>query len=102
MVRKNRTPGENARREKIRELLQMTNTGNMDDIQDLFKEAISEFMENTVTKREKLSKSRTVIRKLSFPLGATPPILCLWRCNFCAAGKVIFIDYSGTKCVTLR
>ena len=34
----NRTPEENARREKIRELLQMTNIGSMDDIQNLFKE----------------------------------------------------------------
>ena len=46
MARKNRTPEENARREKIRELLQMSNIGSMDDIQSLFKEAISEFMEN--------------------------------------------------------
>ena len=46
MTRKNRTPEENARREKIRELLQMANIGSMDDIQSLFKEAISEFMEN--------------------------------------------------------
>ena len=46
MARKNRTPEENARREKIRELLQMTNIGSMDDIQNLFKETISEFMEN--------------------------------------------------------
>ena len=37
---------ENARREKIRELLQMANIGNMDDIQNLFKETIAEFMEN--------------------------------------------------------
>mgnify|MGYP001534131936 CR=1 FL=1 len=46
MARKNRPPEENARREKIRELLQMANIGSMDDIQSLFKEAISEFMEN--------------------------------------------------------
>lgn len=46
MARKNRTPEENARREKIRELLQMTNIGSMDDIQNLFKETIAEFMEN--------------------------------------------------------
>ena len=31
MARKNRTPEENARREKIRELLQMANIGSMDD-----------------------------------------------------------------------
>ena len=41
MARKNRTPEENARREKIRELLQMANIGSMDDIQNLFKETIA-------------------------------------------------------------
>ena len=46
MARKNRSPEENARREKIRELLQMANIGSMDDIQNLFKETIAEFMEN--------------------------------------------------------
>ena len=46
MAKKNRTPEEKARREKIRELLQMTNIGSMDDIQNLFKETIAEFMEN--------------------------------------------------------
>ena len=43
MSRKNRSPEEKARRAKIRELLQMA---NIDDIQDLFKETIAEFMEN--------------------------------------------------------
>lgn len=43
---KNRTLEENARREKIRELLQMANIGSMNDIQNLFKETIAEFMEN--------------------------------------------------------
>ena len=46
MVRKNRTPEENERRAKIRELLQMGNISSMDDIQSLFKETIAEFMEN--------------------------------------------------------
>lgn len=46
MARKKRTPEENARREKIGELLQMANIGSMDDIQSLFKETIAEFMEN--------------------------------------------------------
>ena len=46
MARKNRTPEEKARREKIRELLQMANIGSMDDIQNLFKETIAEFMED--------------------------------------------------------
>ena len=46
MARKKRTPKENARREKIRELLRLANIGSMDDIQSLFKETIAEFMEN--------------------------------------------------------
>ena len=46
MARKNRTPKENARRKKSRELLQMANIGSTDDIQNLFKETIAEFMEN--------------------------------------------------------
>ena len=44
-VRK-RTPEENARRAKIRELLEMSNITSMDDIQNLFKETIAEFMED--------------------------------------------------------
>lgn len=35
-----------ARRAKIRELLQMANIDSMDDIQNLFRETIAEFMEN--------------------------------------------------------
>ena len=46
MSRKNRTPEENARRENIRELLQMANIVSMDEIQNLFNETIAEFMEN--------------------------------------------------------
>ena len=46
MSRKNRSPEEKARRAKIRELLQMANIDSMDDIQNLFKETIAEFMEN--------------------------------------------------------
>ncbi len=46
MSRKNRTLGKNARRKKIRELLKMENTGSVDDIRNLFKEIIAEFMEN--------------------------------------------------------
>ena len=44
--RSKRTPEEKARREKIRELLQLSNIGSMEDIQSLFKETIAEFMEN--------------------------------------------------------
>jgi len=46
MTRRNRTPEENERRARIRELLQTANIGSMKDIQELFKEAIAEFMEN--------------------------------------------------------
>ncbi|WP_312613333.1 IS256 family transposase [Oscillibacter sp.] len=46
MARKNRSPEENERRAKIRELLQVSNISSMDDIQNLFKETIAEFMEN--------------------------------------------------------
>ena len=42
MARKNRSPEENERRAKIRELLQVSNISSMDDIQDLFKETIAE------------------------------------------------------------
>ena len=44
--RKNRSPEEQARRAKIRELLQAGNINSMEDIQNLFKETIAEFMEN--------------------------------------------------------
>ena len=37
MARKNRTPEEKARREKIRELLQMANIGSMEDIRAYLK-----------------------------------------------------------------
>ncbi|BAK98419.1 putative transposase for insertion sequence element [Oscillibacter valericigenes Sjm18-20] len=46
MARKNRSPEENERRAKIRELLQASNISSMDDIQNLFKETIAEFIEN--------------------------------------------------------
>ena len=46
MSRRKRTPEENERREKIRELLKISNGGSMEDIQKLFKETIAEFMEN--------------------------------------------------------
>ena len=44
--RKNRSPEEQARRAKIRELLQESNISSMEDIQNLFKETIAEFLEN--------------------------------------------------------
>ena len=46
MSRRNRSAEEQARRAKIRELLQESNICSMEDIQNLFKETIAEFMEN--------------------------------------------------------
>ena len=48
MSKKKRTPEEEARREKIRELLEISNIGSMDDIQKLFKDTIAEFMEDSL------------------------------------------------------
>lgn len=49
MAKKNarrRSPEEAARREKTRELLELAGVNGMDDIQQLFRETIAEFMEN--------------------------------------------------------
>ena len=46
MGRRNRSAEEQARREKIRELLQLSNVSSMEDIHTLFKETIAEFMED--------------------------------------------------------
>ena len=46
MTRRKRSAEENARRATIRELLLSSNISSMDDIQDLFKETIAEFMES--------------------------------------------------------
>ena len=43
--RKERSPEEQERRAKIRELLQVSGVSSMEDIQSLFKETIAEFME---------------------------------------------------------
>ncbi len=45
MGRRNRSPEEEARRAKIRELLELSSVSSMEDIQNLFKETIAEFME---------------------------------------------------------
>ena len=46
MGRRNRSPEEQERRAKIRELLQLSRVSSMEDIQNLFKETIAEFMED--------------------------------------------------------
>ena len=48
ITRKKRTPEGIERRAKIRELLQVSNISSMADIQNLFKETIAEFMENSL------------------------------------------------------
>ena len=45
MGRRKRTEGQQARRALIRELLSAANVQSMDDIQELFKETIAEFVE---------------------------------------------------------
>ena len=45
MGRRNRSREEQERRAKIRELLQLGNVSSMEDIQNLFKETIAEFIE---------------------------------------------------------
>jgi len=46
MSRRNRRPEGNARREKIRELLQLADISSIDDIQSLFRETAADFMSN--------------------------------------------------------
>ena len=46
MKRKERSPEEQARRAKLRELLQESNISSMEDTQNLFKESFAKFMEN--------------------------------------------------------
>ena len=48
MARRKRSPEEKERRAKIRELLQISGISSMEDIQELFKETIGEFMENVL------------------------------------------------------
>lgn len=89
MARRKRTPEENARREKIRELLQLANIGSMDDIQRLFKETIAEFMENGLDAeldnelgyRGTTTKTRTQTTA-GTDTAARPcaPASAMWRC----------------------
>ena len=44
--RKERSPEEQERRGKIRELLELSGVSSMTDIQEMFKETIAEFMED--------------------------------------------------------
>ena len=96
MARKNRTPEENARREKIRELLQIANIGSMEDIQSLFKETIAEFME-TVWRQSWMMNSATASMTTKTRTRTTAamvtaakhcgPALAMWRCPYLVIGK---------------
>lgn len=88
MARKNRTPEENARREKIRELLEMANIGSMDDIQNLFKETIAEFVENGLEAEldDELGYNKynyrnkdTEIAVMATAASGCVPVLEMWR-----------------------
>ena len=96
MARKDRTPEEKARREKIRELLQMANIGSMDDIQNLFKETIAEFMENGLEAELEMNwataDTTTGTRPRTTAATATAARRCapaseMWKCPFPATGK---------------
>ena len=96
MARKNCTPEENARREKIRELLQMANIGSMDDIQNLFKETIAEFMEKGLRQSWMTSwaTANTATRTRTQTIAATAtaargcvPALAKWMGRFLEIGR---------------
>ena len=91
MARKNRTPEENARREKIRELLQMANIGSMDDIQNLFKETIAEFrrmvwkqnwMTNWVTASTTTGTKTRITAATATAAKRCAPALEMWKYRF--------------------
>ena len=89
MARKNRTPEENERRTKIRELLQSSNISSMDDIQDQFKETIAEFMENTAG--IKVTASAVSQRRTQIDLAVFRAVFTSFN-DYCTDGA-FFHDY---------
>ena len=96
MARRNRTPEENARREKIRELLQTANIGSMEDIQNLLKETIAEFMENGLEAEldDELGYSKYDYKTRIHPTAAVAtvarpcaPASVMWKSLFPVTGK---------------
>lgn len=92
MARKYRTPEENARQEKIRELLQMANIGSMDDIQNLFKQANAEFMENGLRQSWGTANTTAGIKarttaETSTALKRCTPALVTWKYRCLAIAK---------------
>jgi len=96
MTKKKRTPEEIERRAKIRELLQVSNISSMADIQNLFKETIAEFMENSLDAEldDELGYSTTIqpVRR-TFPNSTPHGVSNTWKGSFlplpCAAGAKI-------------
>ena len=81
MTRRKRSPEENERRAKIRELLLSSNISSMDDIQDLFKETIAEFMESGLEAEldDELGYGRYSILKRLSSVGKTDLVLVTFR-----------------------
>ena len=85
ITRKKRTPEEIERRAKIRELLQVSNISSMADIQNLFKETIAEFMENSLDAEldDELGYSTTIqpVRR-TFPNSTIHIVSNTWEGSF--------------------
>ena len=89
--RRKRSPEEQARREKIRELLQSSGVSSMEDIQNLFKETIAEFLENGLDAEldDELGYSRYDYKNKDTATVAKhcAPASEMLRCQFLAIGK---------------
>ena len=90
ITRKKRTPEEIERRAKIRELLQVSNISSMADIQNLFKETIAEFMENSLDAEldDELGYSTTIqpVRR-TFPNSTIYIVSNTWEGSFLPCGQ---------------
>ena len=90
MTKKKRTPEEIERRAKIRELLQVSNISSMADIQNLFKETIAEFMENSLDAEldDELGYSTTIqpVRR-TFPNSTIYIVSNTWEGPFLPYGQ---------------
>ena len=72
MARRKRTPEEEARRTKNRELLQESNVSRMEDIQNLFKETIAEFMETGLDAELYLFLTYFLPKRIECPTNSKP------------------------------
>ena len=90
ITRKKRTPEGIERRAKIRELLQVSNISSMADIQNLFKETIAEFMENSLDAEldDELGYSTTIqpVRR-TFPNSTIHIVSNTWKGSFLPYGQ---------------